>query len=163
MTQERLLPEPAEPEPEPAQAPPPPTPPKTRPNEARLYRPVRNQVQMMLRDLDSLLPEDHLARAVWTFVERLDLAAFYAPIKAVFGEPGHPATDPRVLVALWVYATADGVGKARQLDRLCQEHDAYRWLAGGVPINYHMLSDFRVEHGQALNPPQAGSARSWQR
>lgn len=151
MTQERLLPEPTEPESEPAQAPPPPTPAKTRPNEARLYRPRRNQVQMMLRDLDSLLPEDHLARAVWAFVERLDLSAFYAPIKAVLGEPGHPATDPRVLVALWVYATADGVGKARQLDRLCQEHDAYRWLAGGVPVNYHMLSDFRVEHGQALD------------
>lgn len=147
MTQERLFQEATAPEP--IQAPP--SPPKTRPNEARLYRPVRNQVQMMLRDLDSVLPEDHLARAIWAFVERLDLSAFYAPIKAVVGEPGHPATDPQVLVALWVYATADGVGKARQLDRLCQEHDAYRWLAGGVPINYHMLSDFRVEHGQALN------------
>jgi transposase len=106
---------------------------------------------MVLRDLDSLLPEDHLARAIWAFVARLDLSAFYAPIKAVEGSPGHPATDPQVLVALWVYATADGVGKARQLDRLCHEHDAYRWLRGGVPINYHMLSDFRVEHGQALN------------
>jgi transposase len=106
---------------------------------------------MMLRDLDSLLPEDHLARAIWAFVARLDLTAFYAPIKAVQGEPGHPATDPKVLVALWVYATADGIGKARQIDRLCHEHDAYRWLRGGVPINYHMLSDFRVEHGQALD------------
>jgi transposase len=123
----------------------------TRREQARLYKPVRNQVEMMLRDLDSLLPEDHLARAIWAFVERLDLSAFYAPIEAIVGEPGHPATDPQVLVALWVYATADGIGKARQVDRLCREHDAYRWLRGGVPINYHMLSDFRVEHGEALN------------
>lgn len=154
MTQERLLadaPNFDEPNQEPTEGLPTPGPRVTRPSEARLYEPVRNQVEMVLRDLDSLLPEDHLARAIWAFVDRLDLSAFYAPIKAVQGEPGHPATDPKVLVALWVYATADGIGKARQIDRLCHEHDAYRWLRGGVPINYHMLSDFRVEHGQALN------------
>ncbi len=147
MTQERLLPEIGESE----SSQTPPTTPKTRRGEARLYKPVRNQVEMILRDLDSLLPQDHPARAIWALVDRLDLSAFYAPIKAVQGEPGHPATDPQVLVALWVYATADGIGKARHLDRLCHEHDAYRWLRGGVPINYHMLSDFRVEHGQALD------------
>ena len=152
MTQERLIPEAPIPE-VPTGEPTPASPqrPATRRDQARLYKPVRNQVEMMLRDLDSLLPDGHLARAIWAFVERLDLSAFYAPIEALVGEPGHPATDPQVLVALWVYATADGIGKARQLDRLCHEHDAYRWLRGGVPINYHMLSDFRVEHGQALN------------
>lgn len=152
MAQERLFPEaptPEVPKGEPTLASP--TRPATRRDQARLYKPVRNQVEMMLRDLDSLLPKDHLARAIWAFVDRLDLAAFYAPIEAIVGEPGHPATDPQVLVALWVYATTDAIGKARQLDRLCHEHDAYRWLRGGVPINYHMLSDFRVEHGQALN------------
>ena len=147
MVQEPLFP--GLPDCAPTQAPPPNVP--TRPGQARVYKPVRNQVEMMMRDLDSILPEDHLARAVWAFVERLDLSAFYVPIKAIEGEPGHPATDPQVLVALWLYATADGVGKARQLDRLCHEHDAYRWLRGGVPINYHMLADFRVEHGQALD------------
>lgn len=127
--------------------------PNTRRSDARLYQPVRNQVEMVMvmRDLDSLLPEDHLARAIWKVVESFDFSAFYAPIKAVIGEPGHPATDPQVLVALWIYATAEGVGKARQLDRLCNEHDAYRWLRGGVPINYHLLSDFRVAHREALD------------
>ena len=124
---------------------------KTRPEQARLYRPVRDQVEFVLRDLDSVLGPDHLARAIWQLVEALDLLAFYAPIKAVEGEPGHPATDPRVLVALWIYASADGVGKARQLDRLCHEHDAYRWIRGGVPINYHLLSDFRIGNREALD------------
>jgi len=152
MTPERLIPEAATPEVPPGEpTPASPTRPATRRDQARLYKPVRNQIEIVLRDVDSLLPEDHLARAIWAFVERLDLSAFYAPIEAIVGEPGHPATDPQVLVALWVYATADGVGKARHLDRLCHEHDAYRWLRGGVPINYHMLSDFRVEHGQALD------------
>ena len=56
-----------------------------------------------------------------------------------------------MLLALWLLATVDGVGKARQLDRLCREHDAYRWLRGGVPVNYHLLADFRVGHQKELD------------
>lgn len=123
----------------------------TRPEVARVYRPVRNQLEMVPRDLDSTLPEDHVARAIWAFLEKLDLSGFYASIKAVLSHPGHPATDPKVLLALWLLATVDGVGKARQLDRLCREHDAYRWLRGGVPVNYHLLADFRVGHQKELD------------
>lgn len=123
----------------------------TRTEGARVRRPVRNQVEMMLRDLDSLLPEDHPVRAVWAFLDRLDLSAFYASIKAAADRAGRPASDPRVLLALWVYGTTEGVGSARQLDRLCREHDAYRWLCGGVPVDYHLLSDFRVTHQEALD------------
>lgn len=123
----------------------------TLPSQARLNEPVRNQLEWVPRTLNSMLPDSHRARAIWAIVERLDLKAFYAPIKAVEGRPGHPASDPRVLLALWLYATAEGVGSARQLARLCEEHDAYRWLRGGVPVNYHMLSDFRVGHQEALD------------
>jgi len=123
----------------------------TRREQARLLRPVRHQVEWAPRSLDALLPEDHPARAIWALLEGLDLAPFYASIQAVEGHPGHPTTDPQVLLALWVWATAEGIGSARQLDRLCDEHDAYRWLRGGVPINYHMLSDFRVANQQAMD------------
>lgn len=123
----------------------------TRPEQARVFRPVRNQVEWAPRDLDSQLPLEHPARAIWAMVEGLDLATFYADIKAVLGHAGHPATDPQVLLALWLFATVEGVGSARHLARLCEEHDAYRWLRGGVPINYHMLSDFRVAHQEALD------------
>lgn len=123
----------------------------TRPEDARVVRPVRNQVEWAPRDLDSALPEDHVARAIWAFLGRLDLSAFYAEIKAVLCVPGRNATDPQVEIALWLMATADGVGSARKLARLCYEHDAYRWIRGGVPINYHMLSDFRVANQKALD------------
>jgi transposase len=123
----------------------------TRPEEARLLRPCREQVEWTPRALEAAIPPDHPARAVWAMLERLDLSAFYAAIKAVLGRPGHPTTDPQVLLALWLYATAEGVGSARQLARLCEEHDAYRWLRGGVPTNYHTLSDFRVAHQAALD------------
>lgn len=119
--------------------------------QARVLRPVRNQVEWVARALDTWLPDDHPARAIWAFLERLDLSAFYASIKSVQGRAGHPTTDPQVLLALWLFATSEGIGSARQIDRLCKEHDAYRWLCGGVPINYHTLSDFRVAHQEALD------------
>lgn len=123
----------------------------TKPEEARVRRPVRNQAQMMVRDLDSLIAEDHRVRAVWELLERMDLADFYASIQARLDRQGRAPVDPRVLLALWVYATVEGVGSARQLDRLCREHDAYRWLCGGVTTNYHTLSDFRVAHEADLD------------
>ncbi len=123
----------------------------TRPDEARLRRPVRNQVQMMLRDLDSLLADDHPARAIWEALQRLDLSSFYAKIKATLDRPGHPTADPAILLALWLYATSEGVSSSRDLEELCAKHDAYRWLCGGVSMNYHTLSDFRAAHPAELD------------
>jgi len=108
-------------------------------------------VQWEPRDLDAAFPQDHPARAIWDILERLNLDAFYGSIKAVLDRPGRPTTDPQVLLALWLLATVEGIGSARQLARLCSQHDAYRWLCGGVPINYHMLSDFRVANQAALD------------
>ena len=112
-----------------------------------------NRWQMELRpvDLESLLPEGHRARVVWDFVEGLDLEGLYGKIGAVEGEPGRPAIDPRILLTLWLYATLEGVGSARALDRLCEQHHAYQWICGGVRMNYHTLSDFRVAHVEELD------------
>jgi len=96
--------------------------------------------------LDDLLEPEHEARAVWSFVERLDLSELYRAIRSVEGGAGHPAADPKVLVSLWLYATLRGVGSARELARLCEEHVAYEWLCGGVGVNHHTLSDFRTGH-----------------
>ena len=98
-----------------------------------------------------MLETDHPARTIWALSGRLDLSAFEAPIEARGSEPGRPATDPRLLFALWLYAYTSGIGRGRELARLCQEHDAYRWLCGGVYVNYHTLNDFRVKHEQALD------------
>ena len=116
----------------------------------RLQRPNRGQVTLRPTDLESLLPADHRARAVWAFVDGLDLSAFHDRIRAVEGHSGRPPIDPAILVALWLYATLEGVGSARALDRMCDEHDAYRWLAGGVGVNYHTLAEFRVAQADLL-------------
>ena len=117
----------------------------------RVQSAVRNQVELRACDLDSSLPADHQARAVWAFVQSLDLQALYGQIQAVEGGVGRSPIDPAILMSLWLYATLDGVGSARELDRLCDSDDAYRWLCGGVGVNHHTLGDFRVEHPQWLD------------
>lgn len=120
-------------------------------NEARFIRADRSQTRWDFVDLEALIPGDHLARVVMNFVESLDLSALYAAIKAREGEAGRPPSDPAVLLGLWLYATIEGVGSARHLERLAQHDPAYRWIAGGVPLNYHGLSDFRVAHVAVLD------------
>jgi len=117
----------------------------------RLRRAQRDQIVMRNLALDALLPEDHRARIVWQYVEGLDLSPLYASIRSVEGDKGRAATDPRILLALWLYATVEGVGSARGLARLCEEHLAYQWLAGEVPMNYHTLADFRTAHPEFLD------------
>lgn len=119
--------------------------------EARVLRADRSQLSWDLIDLEALLAPEHRARVVWAFVESLDLTALYEAIGSREGEPGRPPPDPKVLMALWLYATLEGVGSARQLDRLVKSDLAYRWLAGGVPVNYHGLADFRVGWGEVLD------------
>jgi transposase len=116
----------------------------------RLRKAERRQVSLRPLSLEDLLPADHRARFVWAFAERLDLSALYGAIKAVEGGPGHPPADPRIPLALWLYATVEGVGSARELDRLCREHIGFEWLCGGVGMNHTTLAQFRVAHGAVL-------------
>lgn len=109
----------------------------------RLLQPNRLQVELRASDLESLLEQDHRARLVWGYVERQDLGVLLDAVKARGASPGRRAIDPRVLFALWLYATLEGVGSGREIARLAQEHDAYRWICGGVSVNYHALNDFR--------------------
>jgi transposase len=125
--------------------------PEVAPAAPRRREPQRDQIELRVVDLNGLLPLDHPARAVWAFVEQLDLSALLDAIKAREGEPGHPPANPQIPMALWLYATIEAVGSARALARLCQTHVAYQWICGGVSMNYHTLSDFRVAHVALLD------------
>jgi transposase len=117
----------------------------------RLREPDRAQIALRVVDIDSLLGQEHPARVIWAYVEKLDLRELEAAIKAREHTPGQAPATPRLLLALWLYATSQGVGSARALTRLCESHDAYRWLCGGVSVNYHGLADFRSGHGALLD------------
>jgi transposase len=117
----------------------------------RLQRANRAQAEFRPVLLDEWLPEDHLARVVWNFVEHLDISHLLAQVRATEHRAGQPHIDPRLLLAVWLLATIEGIGSARRLDKQCEHHLAYLWLLGGVSVNYHTLSDFRVGHGDFLD------------
>src|SRR6266478_6168892 len=117
----------------------------------RVRVPERRQVAMVVQCPDDLIPGQHPARMVMALVERLELSGFSETIKAREGVAGRDATDPRLLVGLWLYASIRGIGSARELARRCEERAAFRWLCGGVGVNHRLLSDFRGDHGAALD------------
>lgn len=118
----------------------------------RLRLPERRQVVWQAACVDDLLPPKHRARTIWRVVCGLDLSAFHAPIQVRDGDAGgRDSTDPRILVSLWLYASVRGVGSARELARLCEESNPYKWLCGGVTVNHRLLSEFRTLHADALD------------
>jgi Transposase DDE domain/Transposase domain (DUF772) len=119
----------------------------------RIIGPDRTQLRWDVVNLDSQLPDNHRARPVWAFMEGLDLGAFYDRIKARDAVAGRPATDPRVVLAVWLYATLEGIGSARAIDRLCQQHAAYRWLCGGAPIKSRSAGDVSARQCDVVGSP----------
>ena len=117
----------------------------------RLREPVRNQVELQAVDLEGLLSPDHPARVIWDYVQKLDLRALEEAVAARDHTPGQAPASPRLLLALWLFAISEGIGSARALAGLCESHDAYRWLCGGVSVNYHGLADFRTAHPDLLD------------
>src|SRR5262245_29831751 len=120
-------------------------------HSARLRYAVRDQMMIRTESLEQLLPPEHPVRAVWNVVCGLDISEFLTKIRALRGQAGASAFDPRVLITLWVQALLDGIGSARELSKLCQHHLVYRWICGDEPVNYHTLSDFRVQRLTALD------------
>lgn len=112
---------------------------------------VRDQMQWRDHSLDQLLPPEHPVRVLWSFVCSLDLKPLFDRIEVTPHQAGAPAIDPRTLVTLWLQATLDGVGSARHLEELGRCHLVYRWICGDEAVNYHTLSSFRVETGEALD------------
>ncbi len=112
--------------------------------QPRINTPDRSQVDPNPKTIDDLIPHDHPARLVWALVQELDMTSLYQEIKTVEGRAGRPAIDPRILASLWIYATIEGIASARRLAVLCYRDDVFKWLRGGVNVNYHTLSDFRT-------------------
>jgi len=118
--------------------------------DARTKLPQRAQIEMQFLSLDQWLDGEHRVRIVWQYVESLDLSEFYQSIKATRDNVGRDAIDPRILFALLLFGAIEGITSARRIDELTRRDIAYMWICGGVSVNYHRLSDFRAQHGEAL-------------
>jgi transposase len=119
--------------------------------DPRVARPDRQTMGWEMVDIDQLIAAEHQVRLVAAFVGTLDLGVLYDAIRARGHGPGRDAIDPALLLSLWLYATIEGVGSAREVARLCLRDLPYRWLCGGVTVNHHALSDFRSQHEALLD------------
>ena len=115
------------------------------------FEPVdRQQTVLEQVDVEQLIGPNHAARNVWELLGRMNLSAFCGEIKSVEGHAGRNQWEPRLLIAMWIYAYSRGISSARQIERECAHEPGLRWLTGLKTVNHHTLSDFRVEHGAAL-------------
>ena len=111
----------------------------------------RQQMSWRAIDVERLIDEDHLARAIWNLVGRLDLTPFYLGIESSADEGGGPAFDPQLLISLWRYAYSQGIASTREVARRCEYDPAFQWLTGLDEVNYHTLAEFRVEKQAELD------------
>jgi transposase len=121
-----------------------------KPPAARLSRMDRSQRYWDEVCIEDLIPAGHLARAIWELTGKLDFRGFLKDNKSVQGKQGRDRWDPRLLASVWLYAYSQEIGAAREIERQMAHEPGLRWLTGGEPVNYHSLSDFRVEHGPAV-------------
>lgn len=119
--------------------------------QRKLRRASRNQIEMIMSSLDEIIPDDHPVKAIWTYVDNLDLSKALFKIESYEGCAGRSAIDPKILITLWLYATVEGIGSARVLARYTREHAAFKWICGNVEIERRTISDFRIKHGDLFD------------
>jgi transposase len=124
---------------------------KTEPvGRCKLRRVQRDQLTMAEIDVEHLIEEHHPARGIWEVTQGLDLSRYEATIRTRQGEVGRAAWPPQLLIAIWLYGYSQGVTSARELERQMAYEPGLMWLSGMEVINHHTLSDFRIDHGEAL-------------
>lgn len=121
------------------------------PGVARTREPQRAQAEIRFSVPDDLVAPSNPARLFWEMLGRLDLTAFGLECGSVEGKAGRAMLSPRMLLTLWLYGISEGVGSARELERLTKRDTVYRWIVGDLEVSHHKLSRFRVGHGEALN------------
>jgi transposase len=123
---------------------------ENRKGKPRVAEPQRRQGVIRFEMPEDKLPPAHAARVLWDVIGKLDLAAFLDGVKAIEGTVGRKTLSPQMKLTLWLYAISNGVGSAREIARLVESDDGYRWIVGDLEVGHHTLSAFRVNHGAAL-------------
>ncbi|MFP2958706.1 transposase, partial [Myxococcus sp. 1LA] len=113
---------------------------------SKKFRPWNVQQDYLLPpSLLDWLPEHHLARFVLEVVEELDLGPIYESYEKQLR--GYPPYEPKMMVALLLYAYCTGVTSSRKIERKTQEDVAFRVLAANQSPDHSRISEFRRRHG----------------
>ena len=105
-------------------------------------------VMLVPPSLDEWLPQNHLSRFIADIVEtQLDLKKFYASYAKTKGQPPY---DPRLMVRVLLYGYCVGVRSSRELERVCVDVVAFRWLAAQQAPDFRSIARFRKRHLASL-------------
>jgi transposase len=108
----------------------------------------REQELLLPPNMRDWLPDDHLAWFVADAVEEMGLKAFYCAYRQ--DGWGRAAFEPKIMVALLLYAYAVGERSSRGIERRCREDIAFRVLAANQIPDHATIARFRARHEQAL-------------
>lgn len=117
----------------------------------RTVEPCRTQVEMKFASIDELVDETHLARVVDAVVGQLDLQVLLKSWRARHGHAGRAVTSVRMLLTLWIYALAKGIGSAREIERRTLGDDAFKWIVGDLRPSHDVIARFRVEQCEGFD------------
>jgi transposase len=117
----------------------------------KVREPQRAQAAFRFEMPEDLLPPEHPARLLWTVLGTFDLSPFLADVRSAEGAEGRSEISPRMKLTLWLYAISRGIGSAREIAAQLRTDLAFRWVVGDVTIGHHALSEFRAEHGAAID------------
>lgn len=117
----------------------------------RTTEPMRTQGVIRFEMPDDELAVDHPARVLWVALGKLDLSAFLSGARSIEGKAGRPTHSPQMMLTLWTYAISQGVGSAREIERLITQDRAFGWIVGDATVCHDRLSRFRVGHKDALD------------
>ena len=107
-----------------------------------------DQELLLPPSLREWLPEDHLAWFVLDAVDEIDLSAFYVAYRE--DGWGRAAFEPRMMVALLLYAYALGERSSRGIERRCRDDVAFRVITANQIPDHATIARFRARHEQAL-------------
>ena len=108
----------------------------------------REQQFLMPPSLDDWLPKEHLARFVIAAVDTLDLSRFFARRRS--DGWGRAAYDPKMMVALLIYAYASGTRSSRMIERRCLEDIAFRFICANETPDHATIARFIKNHEDEL-------------
>ena len=110
--------------------------------------PLRDQPFLLPPSISDWLPETHLVWFVLDVVSMVDTTAFDArhPNDGV----GRPAYDPKMMLALLIYAYCSGIRSSRRIEAACRTDLAFRAICVQLVPADVTIARFRAEHEAAI-------------
>lgn len=101
--------------------------------------------QLTLRNLDSMVEWNSIARVIDCFVDGLKLPELGFK-KTEPGFEGRPCYDPQSMLKLYLYGYRKSIRSSRKLATACVTNIEVMWMLGGLRPDFRTVSEFRKEN-----------------